>query len=151
MFYVTFYILHLRPPFCHNISGMNINFNQEIAEIERVIISKLLEFLETGSFNKTHSNYVTAYSKVLELADMDGVAQSVYDYYDSTIRNYTKRIYDTELYHAKGNKLLQCLCRRWENHKILVYWMWKVFYYLDRYHVKSYNLPKLFTVGLNIF
>lgn len=123
-----------------------------LRSIQTEQIDYLIAYLDTGVFNnKNNSAYMKAYSLVYTLADKDDCSDKVYDYYIDTIKYYTKGVYDNELNRLQGPQLLDSLIRRWENHKIFVYWMRKIFTYLDRYHVKNKNVPPLFQAGLNIF
>eukprot|EP00358_Blepharisma_japonicum_P000469 CAMPEP_0202949020 /NCGR_PEP_ID=MMETSP1395-20130829/14862_1 /ASSEMBLY_ACC=CAM_ASM_000871 /TAXON_ID=5961 /ORGANISM="Blepharisma japonicum, Strain Stock R1072" /LENGTH=743 /DNA_ID=CAMNT_0049651657 /DNA_START=12 /DNA_END=2243 /DNA_ORIENTATION=+ len=120
--------------------------------INENLVKNLFTYLETGVFaNKTNDAYVRAYGLVLELADQDDNGKLLYDEYIKTIKDYTVKVVKTELSHLKGEALLTKLAWRWENHKILVYWMRKIFMYLDRYHVKNTQAVPLFQAGLNIF
>lgn len=52
---------------------------------------------------------------------------------------------------ATGVKLLRGLAERWENHKLMVRWMKRVFNYLDRYYVQRHNLHCMNDVGLMVW
>lgn len=43
------------------------------------------------------------------------------------------------------------LRRRWTDHQIMNKWLQRFFCYLDRYHVKDYDLPTLSEVGFRVF
>lgn len=47
--------------------------------------------------------------------------------------------------------MLKEFVRQWDNHKMLVYWMRKIFNYLDRYYLKNGNMESLCQTGLKIF
>lgn len=124
----------------------------ELSGLRNSLISNVLKYLDTGIFdNKTNHAYVNAYSKVLDLADIDENAKYLYEYYKNTIRNYTISVVKKEISSKRGVDLLRSLSRRWENHKILVYWMQKIFYYLDRYYIKNSGCPNLFLAGVTVF
>lgn len=107
-------------------------------EIQTQLVDYLLEYLDTGVFrNKNNQTYVRAYSKVLDLADQDDNGEHVYKYYVDTITAYTERVANQNFTRLTGAGLLDALIRAWDNHKIFVYWMRKIFCYLDRYHVKN--------------
>lgn len=125
---------------------------KELEAIKISLIDNVLKFLETGIFeNRNNTVYVNAYSKVLELADIDENGKYLYEYYKNTIKDYTIRTVKRELSSMKGVELLKKLAFRWQNHKMLVYWMRKIFYYLDRYYIKNSNSPNLFLAGVTIF
>lgn len=124
----------------------------QLSSIKNSLILNVQKYLETGVFeNRTNTAYVNAYSKVLEIADMDENAKHLYEYYKNTIKNYTTKTVYKDIMSRRGPDLLKNFSRRWENHKILVYWMQKIFYYLDRYFLKNSALPNLFLAGVQIF
>lgn len=47
--------------------------------------------------------------------------------------------------------MLRELVKRWENHKVMVRWLSRFFYYLDRYFIVRRSLPPLNEVGLTCF
>lgn len=47
--------------------------------------------------------------------------------------------------------MLRELVKRWANHKIMVRWLSRFFYYLDRYFIARRSLPPLNEVGLTCF
>ncbi|OMJ91564.1 hypothetical protein SteCoe_5815 [Stentor coeruleus] len=124
----------------------------ELSVIKSSVIDSLLNSLDTGIFeNRTSVAYVQAYSKVLEAADIDENCKYLYNYYKKIITDYTEKVVKRELLQLRGEELLKKLLLRWQNHKMLVYWMRKFFYFLDRYYIKNTNLPSLFLAGMTIF
>ena len=58
------------------------NIVEEFSQIKPSMIDKILEYLETGKFEGQISlAFVTSYSKVVELADIDGNGEYLYMYY----------------------------------------------------------------------
>lgn len=47
--------------------------------------------------------------------------------------------------------MLRELVKRWSNHKVMVRWLSRFFYYLDRYFIARRSLPPLNEVGLTCF
>lgn len=47
--------------------------------------------------------------------------------------------------------MLKELSLRWSNHKVMVRWLCRFFYYIDRYFVARRSLPTLNDVGLICF
>jgi hypothetical protein len=121
-------------------------------QIQTRFIDFLFEYLDTGVFrNKSNKNYMEAYDKVLSLSEREDNSDHIYEFYVKTIADYTQQVYTNNLRHLNGTELLDAFNKRWENHKMLIYWMRKIFTYLDRYHVKNKGVVPLFQVGLNIF
>lgn len=82
----------------------------------------LRDYLDTGVFvNKNNGTYISAYSKVIDLADVDDYGKRMYNFYVDTIRQYANHVYKSSLHNKVGQSLLNELVRRWDNHKILVY------------------------------
>ena len=128
------------------------NITEELSQIKSSLIENVLKYLETGKFeNRTNAVYVNAYSKVLELADIDENGKHLYRYYKNIIQRYTTCVVKAELLFLRGVDLLKKLALRWQNHKMLVYWMRKIFNYLDRYYIKNANEDCLFLAGVKIF
>ena len=115
------------------------------------MIDKILEYLETGKFEGQISlAFVTSYSKVVELADIDGNGEYLYMYYKTIILNYTNSVVKAELLNLQGVDLLKTLAQHWQKHKTLVYYMYKLFNYLERYYIKN-CIDNLFLAGVKIF
>lgn len=47
--------------------------------------------------------------------------------------------------------LLKEFVQRWENHKVMVRWLARVFHYLDRYFISRRSLPSLRDTGISCF
>ncbi len=50
-----------------------------------------------------------------------------------------------------GKELLWEFMAQWEKHGILVYWMKKIYTYLDRFYLPDHKMPSLSQTGLKIF
>ena len=127
-------------------------------QIEREYTRNLINYLDTGVFeNKSNRTSMQAYTIVVNLADQDNCAEELYKYYINTITQYVTSKVAAEVGSLSGEFMLSALVHRWENHKILVHWLHKIFYYLDRYFVKNKTkdhdskVHPLFQAGLNIF
>ena len=75
----------------------------------------------------------------------------LYQRHSDTIRQYLKTAVLPAIRHKRGTFLLKELVARWELHKVMNRWMFKVFQYLDRYYVEHHNLPTLQEAGLRVF
>ena len=131
---------------------------QGLDQIDREYTRNLINYLDTGVFeNKSNRTSMQAYTIVVNLADQDNCAEELYKYYINTITNYVTTKVAQEIASLQGEFMLTALVYRWENHKILVHWLHKIFYYLDRYFVKNKTkdhdskVHPLFQAGLNIF
>ena len=104
---------------------------QELKEINNELIKNIIEYLETGVFKNKTPSYVSAYGKVIELTDQKGNEEKIYAFYGKTINNYTVKKVFNKFKAKQGQELLQWMIRSWENHQTFVYWMQKIFCYLD--------------------
>eukprot|EP00746_Dinoflagellata_sp_MGD_P067039 gnl/MRDRNA2_/MRDRNA2_27693_c0_seq1.p1 gnl/MRDRNA2_/MRDRNA2_27693_c0~~gnl/MRDRNA2_/MRDRNA2_27693_c0_seq1.p1 ORF type:complete len:782 (-),score=151.63 gnl/MRDRNA2_/MRDRNA2_27693_c0_seq1:146-2437(-) len=122
----------------------------KLIETQRVI--PLLKYLKTDVFeNKSNMTFMTAYSVVVQFGDAQQDSLKLYSYYKKVIHEYCE---DNVAYlHAhSGEELLSTLANLWEKNTILVYWMQRVFQYLDRYFTKGSNeYPDLFSTALQCF
>ena len=51
----------------------------------------------------------------------------------------------------RGEDLIKQYLRQWNNYKILVHWLRRIFDYLDRYYLKHHNMDTLCQTGLKFF
>eukprot|EP00743_Colponemidia_sp_Colp-15_P002736 GILK01002963.1.p1 GENE.GILK01002963.1~~GILK01002963.1.p1 ORF type:complete len:756 (-),score=135.64 GILK01002963.1:180-2396(-) len=131
---------------------MALTLQDGLREIKEGHIESLIEFLKTGVFkNRSNMTFMKVYGTIIELADKDENGKKLYDFYASTIQDYISNEVVPICQKLQGEDLLTETAKRWEQHKILVYWMQRVFQYLDRYHCPNNNLPTLFQCGLEIF
>ncbi|CAG9317372.1 unnamed protein product [Blepharisma stoltei] len=125
---------------------------KELEPMKTILIESLCEFLETGERAvNTNNEYVKWNMRINELADRVSNSHLLYDYYIKTIQDYTINVVKNDLIKLQGEKLLSRFAWRWENHKILVFYIRRIFSYLDRYHVKDFKKATLTQAGLNIF
>ena len=136
-----------------------LDFDDEWAKVEP-IIKELLLFLDDGLHALTkkklfsYQTHMKAYTVVYKLAS-DSMTEKnqerLYKKHDFTIRWYLKKKMLPLLTKKQGNLLLKEFVERWSIFNILNKWMENFFRYLDNFHVKYGNLPKLREQGLNIF
>ncbi|KAL0730531.1 hypothetical protein Bca4012_026624 [Brassica carinata] len=72
-------------------------------------------------------------------------SQQLYNKYREAFEEY---INSTEKH---DEYMLRELVKRWSNHKVMVRWLSRFFYYLDRYFIARRSLPPLNEVGLTCF
>ncbi|KAK2076784.1 hypothetical protein QBZ16_005010 [Prototheca wickerhamii] len=97
-------------------------------------ISKLKRLLEGESTEPPHD-----YSEQLYLR------------YRSSLEAYVSERVLPSLEGLEGAALLRQLCRRWDNHALMVRWMSRIFSYLDRYYVQRHNLHGTRDAGLLVW
>eukprot|EP00971_Amphidinium_carterae_P341052 6479671-Amphidinium_carterae.1 len=119
-----------------NIDAMELDFDhltldQGLHFIETQRVQPLLKYLATGEFvNNTNLTFMKAYSVVLAFADEPQNSKKFYFYYKDVIQSYCRdSVQDID--GLSGEELLSRVAMMWENLKILVFWMQRVFQYLD--------------------
>ena len=112
-------------------------------EIEREMIRNILEYLKNGVFpNNNPNSFMNAYTIVQVLSDMgDDKSQNLFNYHNDTIKNY---ILDCTIDLRKENNtnLIDSFLHHTENITFLIYWMNRIFCYLDRFFTKTKNSKK---------
>mmetsp|Transcript_8061 Transcript_8061/g.19204 ORF Transcript_8061/g.19204 Transcript_8061/m.19204 type:complete len:759 (-) Transcript_8061:212-2488(-) len=133
-----------------NLETMTVEQGLELIEKERV--QPLLTYLRTGTFeNKTNMTFMKAYSVVVQFGDQQQHSFKLYSYYKKVISDYCKNGM-IELQKLAGEDLLHALAQLWEKNTILVFWMQRVFQYLDRFFTKSSTeYPDLFKAAAQAF
>jgi len=133
-----------------NLEFMTVEQGLELIEVERV--QPLLKYLETGLFeNKTNMTFMKAYSVVVQFGDQQQHSFKLYQYYKKVIEDYcVQNVRAMSV--LSGEDLLKKLAELWEKNTILVFWMQRVFQYLDRFFTKNNNeYPDLFSAALRAF
>jgi len=129
---------------------MTVEQGLHLIETERV--QPLLNYLKTGVFeNKNNVTFMKAYSVVVQFGDQQQHSYKLYSYYKKVISDYCEESVNL-MSSCAGQELLKKLAELWENQTILVFWMQRVFQYLDRFFTKNNNeYPALFSAALRAF
>mmetsp|Transcript_4118 Transcript_4118/g.8984 ORF Transcript_4118/g.8984 Transcript_4118/m.8984 type:complete len:757 (+) Transcript_4118:64-2334(+) len=129
---------------------MNVEQGLRLIEIERV--QPLLTYLRTGEFkNRTNMTFMKAYSVVVQFGDVAEHSLKLYQYYQKVITQYCMENVQ-QMTDSSGEDFLRALASLWEKMTILVFWMQRVFQYLDRFFTKnSQEHQDLFSTALRIF
>ncbi|CAE8622048.1 unnamed protein product, partial [Polarella glacialis] len=133
-----------------NLETMTVDQGLQLIEEERV--QPLLKYLKTGVFeNKTNMTFMKAYSVVVQFGDQQQHSSKLYAYYKKVISDFCSESVD-RMGRLSGEDLLKSLAELWEKNTILVFWMQRVFQYLDRFFTKNNNeFPDLFSAALRAF
>mmetsp|Transcript_81622 Transcript_81622/g.210149 ORF Transcript_81622/g.210149 Transcript_81622/m.210149 type:complete len:755 (-) Transcript_81622:486-2750(-) len=134
-----------------NIEDMTVEQGLALIEDERV--QPLRNYLKTGVFeNKTNFSFMKAYSVVVAFGDQQQHSYKLYVYYKKVISEYCQEVMAAMGDCCSGEELLKALAELWEKSTILVFWMQRVFQYLDRFFTKNNNeYPDLFSAALRAF
>lgn len=134
-----------------HVECMTVEQGLQLIEVERV--QPLLSYLKTGVFeNKTNMTFMKAYSVVVQFGDQNAHSYKLYSYYKKVITAYCEDGV-RDMTEITGEELLKKLAELWEKQTILVFWMQRVFQYLDRFFTKSNNnvYPDLFSAARAAF
>eukprot|EP00971_Amphidinium_carterae_P201158 3991908-Amphidinium_carterae.1 len=133
-----------------NLECMSVEQGLELIESERV--QPLLQYLKSGEFvNKTNMTFMKAYSVVVQFGDQHEHSLKLYSYYKKVITGYCKENVQ-QMEGQSGEELLRRIALLWDKATILVFWMQRVFQYLDRFFTKNNaEYPDLFLAALQVF
>lgn len=118
-------------------------------------IQKLKKILEGNpemhfSSEEYIGQYTTIYNMCTQKPPHD-YSQQLYEKYKEAFDDYIASTVLPSLRDKHDEFMLRELVNRWTNHKIMVRWLSRFFFYLDRYFVSRRSLPALSEVGLTCF
>ncbi|GKV52777.1 hypothetical protein SLEP1_g59341, partial [Rubroshorea leprosula] len=94
--------------------------------------------------------YTTIYNMCTQKPPHD-YSQQLYDKYRESFEEYITSTVLPSLKEKHDEFMLRELIKRWANHKVMVRWLSRFFFYLDRYFIARRSLPGLNEVGLTCF
>ncbi len=111
------------------------NVIKKLLENEK-IIKGILEFTKTGTFPNNNENaYFNSYMTVKDIADSgDYESEALFEYYNKTIQNYIEDCYKT-ISKETTSQLIDSFIKQTENINFLIYWMQRIFAYLERFYL----------------
>ena len=123
--------------------NLDIDFKKGIKIIEEEIINKILEYLKNGVFsNNTSGNFNNAYSIVYSLSGKgDYECKKLFLYHNQTIYNYILEC-KKKLISENNINLIDNFLVYIKKINFLIYWMSRIFTYLDRFYIKSMIVKK---------
>ncbi|CAA3010950.1 cullin-1-like isoform X1 [Olea europaea subsp. europaea] len=125
----------------------DLSFEEAWTLLQEEAINKLIDNLEGVQKHELSSEeYMRFYTIVYNVCAPDQVgpkARKMYDHYKKTFEDYISSKVLPSLRGKKDESLLQELLRRWNNHKTMVRWLSRFFYYLERYFIVRKKLPSL--------
>jgi len=129
-----------------------VDINEGIRIIEDAMIDGLLKYLNTGDFpNNSPNSYMTAYSEVHKLADDENnSSEKLFNYFNTKIKDYVESA-AKRIKNLSDDKLLDEFILENEKCNQLIYWMKRIFTYLDKFYTKNKQKGSLCTNGLKIY
>ncbi|GMP56818.1 hypothetical protein CsSME_00021146 [Camellia sinensis var. sinensis] len=117
-------------------------------------INKLIDSLEgVCPHTFTAEEYMTHYTAVYNMCGnpIGPQSQKLYDEYKKSFEDYISSKVLPSLRGKKDENLLQELVKRWNNHKVMTYWLSRFFNFLDRCFTANRRLPKLLETSFMTF
>ncbi|XP_010470187.1 PREDICTED: putative cullin-like protein 2 isoform X2 [Camelina sativa] len=116
------------------------------------VVTKLIRNLEGELEPPINSaEYMEVYTIIYAMCRQDLIYQQLYDKYRQVIEDYTIQTVLPSLREKHDEYMLKELVKRWKIHKVLVRYLAKFFYYLERHFVSGRGIPTLREVGLTCF
>ncbi|XP_048136089.1 cullin-1-like isoform X2 [Rhodamnia argentea] len=94
--------------------------------------------------------YASVYNMCTQKPPHD-YSQVLYDRFREEIEKYLDQAVMPSFRRKHNEFLLKEFLQRWENHKVMVRWLARVFHYLDRYFISRRSLPSLRDIGISCF
>ena len=121
-------------------------------ELEREMIRGILEYVRNGTFpNNSPNSYMNAYTIVQSMADIgDAESESLFNYHNSTIQGFIEDCY-RKISKESVNQLIDSFIRLTDNINFLIYWMNRIFTYLDRFYTKAKSKQTLSQNAIRLY
>ncbi|AEE31948.1 Cullin family protein [Arabidopsis thaliana] len=115
-------------------------------------LQRILEDLSEPPFDP--GQYINLYTIIYDMClqqPPNDYSQELYNKYRGVVDHYNKETVLPSMRERHGEYMLRELVKRWANHKILVRWLSRFCFYLDRFYVARRGLPTLNDVGFTSF
>ena len=121
-------------------------------ELEKEMIKGILEYVKNGTFpNNSPNSYMNAYTIVQNMADVgDHESEALFDYHNKTIQKYIEDCYKI-VSRETTTQLIDSFIKYTENINFLIYWMNRIFTYLDRFYTKAKNKNTLSQNAIRLY
>ena len=119
---------------------------------EDEMIKGLFEYIKNGTFpNNNQSAYISAYLKVKEIASAgDNASEALFEYHNKKIQQFIEDCYKIVSSEAT-TKLIDSFIKQTENINNLIYWMNRIFTYLDDYYDDEIDYKRLSIVEMDLY
>ena len=132
------------------------DFKDVKKEIEEEMIKKILDYLTTGdiealSQNNKPNSYMNAYTAAQVYADIgDSESQRLFNYHNEKIRGFILECKD-KVSVVSNSYIIDAFIQNTKNISFLIYWMNRVFCYLDRFYTKAKKHASLAKSAMSIY
>ena len=119
--------------------------------LENEIICDIFEYLKTGKLQIKINILSFSYSEIQKISDYgDYQSETLFKYYKQIIENYI--IDCTKKLSSENNvNLIDAFLFHTKNINFLIYWMYKIFRYLDRFYVYTKTGTTLSGNAMNLY
>ncbi|XP_057772096.1 cullin-1-like isoform X2 [Salvia miltiorrhiza] len=135
-----------------------MTFDEAWPILQEEAINKLIDYLQPDEpFNRqifTSADYMRLYTVVYNVASpipLGPEVDKLYKQYKKTFEDYISSEVLPSLRGKESNDLLKELLRGWKNHKFMLLWLSRIFYYLSRYYISKKGLPSLAETSHSVF
>ena len=120
--------------------------------VETEMIQNILEYLRNGVFpNNKPNSYMNAYTAVHGFSDEgDKQCHQLLEYHNGTIKSYIQDC-STELSKESSNNLIDSFITHTDHISFLIYWLNRIFCYLDRFYTKAKCKKTLAKSALDLY
>ena len=121
--------------------------------IYECLIKDLLQLIEKGNFplNISLKAFMKAQNEIYKMAnDYNNSAEQLFNYYIKVITEYVNNAYN-KIKCLSDDELINHFLDEYSKCIQLIYWMQRIFIYLDKFYTKNKNKGSLFTNSFKIF
>ena len=121
-------------------------------ELENEMINGLLEYVRKGTFpNNNPSSFINAYTLVQNMSDQgDTSNEALFRYHNQKIQDYIEECHK-KISRKSNIQLVDVFIKLTENINFLIYWMNRIFTYLDRYYTGAKQTRSLCKNAIELY
>ena len=137
-----------------NIKNMNVNILNQIKDtIEKEMVNSILQYLKNGvNLNVGPNSYMNSYSIIQKNSELNNqISDCIIEYHNKVIQDFIDYCY---LNYEKESKIniIDSFINFTEKINIFIYWMNRIFIYLDRKNLRKNKYPhNLAFYALNLY
>jgi cullin 1 len=138
-------------------SGDNIELEEGWTKIKdhgTVVLESILTGTNEAAKPFGHKGYSGIYTLSYRMCSQPAAkdwSEDLYKRHAESIQSYLERIAVPALKAKHDIYLLHDFIKHWENHKLMVKWMYRLFMHLDKAYIVNGSLPTLTSAGLKLF
>ena len=118
--------------------------------LEDLIITGIMEYVKNDVFPKNSSDcYMNAYTLVQSKVD-SGIDEALFNYHNEIIREVVDHFYK-KVKDKKNIEMVDSFIKQTERINFLIYWMNRIFSYLDRFYTKQNTKKTLSQHAINLY